>query len=67
MRNLQLRKAGLLNVVMPIGEPELAGIGVFAGTPEQVTDWLADDPAIVAGVLTFSVHAARGFPGDALA
>jgi hypothetical protein len=65
-RNFQLRAAGKL-IAMPVGDgSDVAGVGIFNATPDEVADILADDPAIAAGVLTYELHACRGFPGDAL-
>jgi uncharacterized protein YndB with AHSA1/START domain len=66
-RNMALVAAGELQVVMPVGdETGLAGIGVFGGDERHVAAILAGDPAIRAGVLRYTLHTARGFPGSAL-
>jgi hypothetical protein len=66
-RNFALREAGLLSIVCPIRDSSnVAGIGVFAADPPAVEAILQGDPAIVAGVLSYEVHPARGFPGDSL-
>jgi hypothetical protein len=66
-RNMSLSQDGPLAVVCPVrDDPELSGIGVFDASPEETRQIMEGDPAILAGVLTFSVHAARGFPGAAL-
>jgi hypothetical protein len=66
-RNFGLRDEGVLAVVLPIADgSDVCGIGVFAGTVEETTAIMADDPGVAAGVLTYQVHACRGFPGDAL-
>ena len=66
-RNFALRAAGLLAVVCPISDgTELAGIGIFDADPPSGEQILLGDPAIQASVLTYEVHAARSFPGDAL-
>jgi len=66
-RNFALRQAGLLSVVCPIGDGTgIAGVGVFNAPIEQVDELCKSDPAVRAGVLTYEVHQARGFPGDSL-
>jgi hypothetical protein len=39
---------------------------IFSTTAEEATEIIEGDPAVQAGIFVFSVHAARGFPGDAL-
>jgi hypothetical protein len=66
-RNFALRANGILAIVCPINDgSEVAGIGIFNADPEQVRLIAAGDPAIMAGVLTFEIHACRSFPGDRL-
>ncbi|GAB3611117.1 hypothetical protein GCM10027414_32430 [Humibacter ginsengiterrae] len=66
-RNMQLRDAGILCVVLPIrDDTELAGVGVFTGSVEETQRIIDGDPAVQAGVLVAEVHPAAGFPGAAL-
>ncbi|MGN6127348.1 MAG: hypothetical protein ACTHON_12325 [Humibacter sp.] len=66
-RNMQLRDAGVLVVVLPVRDGgELAGVGIFDASVERTTAIIDGDPAVAAGVLTAEVHEASGFPGDAL-
>ena len=66
-RNYALRAAGLLSIVCPMpDDDELAGIGIFNAAIDEVHQLMADDPAIRAGLLTYTVHTGIGFPGDAL-
>lgn len=66
-RNMQLRDAGILCVVLPIrDETELAGIGVFAASVEETRWIIGGDPAVRAEVLAAEVHPASGFPGASL-
>jgi hypothetical protein len=66
-RNMQLRKAGILAVVLPVrDDSELAGVGVFGRDVEATKAIMSGDPAVQAGVLVAEVHPASGFPGDAL-
>lgn len=66
-RNMQLRDAGILNVVLPIrDDSELAGVGVFAGSVEETQRIIDGDPAVQAQVLVAEVHPASGFPGATL-
>lgn len=66
-RNMALVGAGLLPIVLPVGdETGLVGIGIFAATAEDTRVIMDDDPAVRAGILTYQVHPARGFPGSTL-
>jgi hypothetical protein len=66
-RNYALRAAGLLSIVCPVpDDDELAGVGIFDAGIDEVRELMADDPAVRAGLLTYTVHTCRGFPGDAL-
>ena len=65
-RNIAMRAAGRLVVALRVEDPEVAGIGVYACGPDEVHRLLADDPALLAGVLSYRLHQASGFPGDAL-
>jgi len=66
-RNFGLRDDGVLAVVMPVvDESDVCGVGVFTGSVDETTAFMADDPGVRAGVFTFEVHAGLGFPGDAL-
>ncbi|MBR7827863.1 hypothetical protein KDK95_16205 [Actinospica sp. MGRD01-02] len=66
-RNMQLQADGSLAIVCPVGDGTgLAGIGIFVGEPEEVAAIMDGDPAIRAGILSYSVHPCRGFPGSTL-
>jgi hypothetical protein len=66
-RNFSLRANGLLSIVCPIpNDPVMAGIGVFNTTEEETRKIMDEDPAVVAGVLSYELYAARSFPGDML-
>jgi hypothetical protein len=65
-RNIAMRAAGRLAVTLRVDDPEVAGIGVYACEAQEVDRLLAGDPAVRAGVLTYRLHTADGFPGDAL-
>jgi hypothetical protein len=66
-RNFELREDGRLAIVCPVADDsELAGIGIFKGSPEEIAAVMEDDPAVKAGLFTYEVHPVRGFPGDAL-
>ncbi len=55
--------AGLLSIVLPFTDGSgLAGIGIFAFTPEDAMTVMDADP----GIFTYDVHPVRGFPGAAL-
>jgi hypothetical protein len=66
-RNMALRAAGRLVVVCPVSDgTPLSGIGIFAGTPEEVAATMEADPGVLAGIFAYAVHPSRSFPGDAL-
>jgi hypothetical protein len=62
-RNFALYKAGLLPVVCPVADGgEVAGVGVFDASVEDVERILSGDPAIKARILTYELHPTRTFP-----
>ena len=66
-RNHQLRAHGIMPIVCPIPDDDtMAGIGIFNAEPHVVEEIMAEDPAVKAGLLTYTLHVCRGFPGDAL-
>jgi len=66
-RNMALVDAGLLAVVLPVGDDSrLAGIGVFAADLETTGEIMADDPGVRAGIFDYEAHPVRGFPGASL-
>ena len=66
-RNFSLRADGEIAVVLPVtSEGELAGMGIFTGTPEEVARLMDEDPGVVAGIFTYELVSVRGFPGDGL-
>jgi hypothetical protein len=66
-RNMALVDAGLLAVVLPVGDGSgLAGVGVFTVGPDQVREIMDADPGVRAGLFDYEVHVARGFPGSTL-
>ncbi len=66
-RNFELRAAGTLAVVCPVTDGgEWSGVGIFDGTPEEITEVMEGDPGVQAGIFTYEVHPVRGFPGDSL-
>jgi hypothetical protein len=65
-RNLVMRERGLLVVTLRVPGPDVVGIGVYDRDLEETRALLADDPAVRAGILDFTLHPSDGFPGDAL-
>jgi hypothetical protein len=65
-RNMALQAAGIMPIVCPVGDQEIAGIGIFNTDPDEARAIMADDPGVRAGIFTVDVHPCRGFPGDAL-
>lgn len=68
-RNFGLRRDGLLCVVCPVvkDDSDVSGLCIFSTNMEATRRIMDDDPAVKAGILTYEVHLADGFPGDALA
>ncbi len=66
-RNMALTDAGLLPIVLPVNDDTgVAGIGIFALTPQDTTTVMNDDPGVRAGIFSYHAHPVRGFPGSAL-
>lgn len=66
-RNMELHADGVLPIVCPVRDgTDMAGVCVFAQTPERVREILEGDPAVQAGLLTYTIHPCRGFPGSTL-
>ena len=66
-RNMQLRLAGLLRVVCPVvDDSDVAGVGIFDATPEECDAIYSRDPAVMASILTYEIHATRTFPDSSL-
>ncbi len=66
-RNASLRLAGLLRVVCPVADgSDVAGIGVFDASPDDVELIYSRDPAVLAGVLTYEIHPTQTFPDSSL-
>ena len=65
-RNMRLRAAGSLAIVMPVGDPEVSGIGIFRVSVDEAKALMDDDPCVLAGVLVPEYHAGMSFPGDSL-
>jgi hypothetical protein len=45
---------------------DVAGIGIFNASVEEVDRLMRDDPAVKEGVLLYELHSCRSFPGDQL-
>jgi hypothetical protein len=66
-RNHQLRAGGIMPIVCPMPEDDvMAGVGIFDAEVDEVDRIMSDDPAVRAGLMTYTVHGCVGFPGDAL-
>jgi hypothetical protein len=65
-RNMALRAAGTLSVVLPIGSPDVSGIGIFNCDVDATRAIMQGDPGVQAGVFVYDLYESRGFPGDAL-
>jgi len=66
-RNFALRAVGKLSVVCPVSDGrDLAGIGIFNASIDEVKGIMDDDPAVKAEILAYQVYPCRSFPGDSL-
>jgi hypothetical protein len=65
-RNMALQAAGIMPIVCPVGDPDIAGIGIFTLGAEEVRAIMTDDPGVRAGLFIVELHTCRGFPGSAL-
>jgi hypothetical protein len=65
-RNFALRAEGRLAIVCPVGDSEVAGIGIFNATVEETDRIMREDPAVKEGVLLYALYNCRSFPGDKL-
>ena len=65
-RNMQLRDEGVLAVVIPVGDAEVSGLGIFRVPLEEAQAIMADDPGVRAGVFLAEFHVGMSFPGDSL-
>jgi len=66
-RNMGLQADRFMPIVCPVrDETDLAGIGIFVDDPDEVRRIMDGDPAVQAGILSYSVHPCRGFPGSSL-
>ncbi len=64
---MALAEAGLLSVVVPVADDtDLAGIGVFAATPDDTNAIMDDHPGGRAGIFRYQTHPVRGFPEASL-
>jgi hypothetical protein len=66
-RNFALRAGGILSIVCPVRDGgEVAGVGIFNGTVDEIKKVMDEDPGVKAGVFVYEIHACRSFPGDSL-
>lgn len=66
-RNHALRLQGLLSIVCPVIDGgEIAGIGIFNASVEEVKTIMDEDPGVKAGIFVYEIRPCRGFPGDSL-
>ena len=66
-RNFALRAEGLLSIVCPVtDDSDVAGIGIFNASPDEVKKIMDEDPGVQAEVFVYEIHPCRSFPGDSL-
>ncbi len=67
-RNFALRKDGSICLVCPATDGgTVAGMYIFRTNVEETKKIMDGDPAVMAGIYTYDMHALLGFPGDSLA
>ena len=65
--NFKLRAEGLLPIVCPVAQgKDVAGVGIFNASEDEVKKAMDDDPGVKAGVFTYEIYPCRSFPGDSL-
>ena len=66
-RNFELKREGKLNVVCPVrDESDIGGVGIFSTDAVETRRLMDGDPAVMAGILTYEIHATMSFPGSML-
>jgi hypothetical protein len=66
-RNFALRADGQLDIVCPVtDDTTVRGIGILNTDLATAETIMTEDPAVQAGVLTYTLHPVRSFPGDQL-
>jgi hypothetical protein len=66
-RNMKLRAEGKMALVAPVvGARPIVGLAVFTVPEAEARSLMANDPAVLAGILTAEWATWFGVPGDAL-
>jgi hypothetical protein len=66
-RNFGLRADGVLPIVCAVSDgSDVAGVGIFDATVEEVREIMDEDPGVKAGIFVYEIHVGRSFPGDSL-
>ncbi|QBD74872.1 hypothetical protein EPA93_02225 [Ktedonosporobacter rubrisoli] len=66
-RNFLLRSQGLLPIVCPCtDDSDVAGLGIFNASAEEVAKIMEEDPGVQEGLFVYELHPCRGFPGSSL-
>ncbi len=66
-RNMALMAAGIAPIITPVTVPEgPSGFGIFTTDPDETRAIMDSDPGVMAGVFTYEIHPARGFPSATL-
>ncbi|MGV3492036.1 MAG: hypothetical protein ACO1OG_12030 [Devosia sp.] len=70
-RNFELRAAGKLAIVVPMGlgdpgQSDVVGLCIMTTSLDETAAIMATDPAVIAGWLVPEIRAGHSFPGDAL-
>ncbi|WP_248491770.1 hypothetical protein [Tsukamurella sp. PLM1] len=65
-RMVSLRADGVIVILCPILDEQLAGTAIMTVPTERAEEIIADDPCVRAEMMHAEVYPCLGFPGDAL-
>jgi hypothetical protein len=66
-RNSELKREGKISVVCPVRDrSDIGGVGIFSTDAAETRRLMDGDPAVMAGILTYEIHATVSFPGSML-
>lgn len=66
-RNFALRADGRMPIVVPVQDDSpVCGVAIMTVSMDDAVALMEDDPAVRAGIFSYSVHPGRSFPGDSL-
>lgn len=66
-REFVLRVDGPLSILCQVSDGSgVVSVSIFNASVEEVKKIMDEDPAVKEGIITYELHASRGFPGDTL-